>query len=108
VKTTAQQVHASLLLETMCMHIDLASGLDALYLAGLYIANSIREVNIFNLWILSINFPAKPQPTLSKYSGYNLPWGNWKQWKWKVGMENGKRKQSNLDAHLKPLINDRL
>jgi len=26
--------------------------------------------------------------------------GNWKQWKWKAEMENGKRKQSNLDAHV--------
>jgi len=36
--------------------------------------------------------------------------GNWKQWKRKPEMENGngKWKQSNLDVHVKSLINDHL
>jgi len=36
-------------------------------------------------------------------------WGNWKQWKWKLETENGKREQSKLDAmdlRVKPLIKD--
>jgi len=34
------------------------------------------------------------------------PAGNWKQWKWKPEMENGK--SQNLNARVEPLINDHL